>query len=346
MDIDGDEDYKDGILGDAHGGLDMCTSTSTSATRGKGKGRTSTARMSSQAQNQSQMGLSQATMTPSASRTRSSQAQTHHRGPSRTHIPPIPVQNNDSAAGRAVVPLPAATGTTFNTTINPNGTVTLTRSTSERQREQGYSQGRPFKQPSSPTSSSSTNSAHMTMTSHAHANMAKGPLTPTSDKSFDHEGGGSGTGPGLDLKTLMSPPTPAPSPTPGRNGWWGTVARDGHEGGVSGGNAGQREDGSFGEFDCESELSDGVFFICFRARLAKLMVLHPVVRPHARPIAAIVGIPVTPATDPTSNIGGPLTVVDEERAVDAQRQYRAEVEEGFLERVACRIGIARSELCE
>jgi hypothetical protein len=136
MDIDGDEDYKDGILGDAHGGLDMCTSTSTSATRGKGKGRTSTARMSSQAQNQSQMGLSQATMTPSASRTRSSQAQTHHRGPSRTHIPPIPVQNNDSAAGRAVVPLPAATGTTFNTTINPNGTVTLTRSTSERQREQ------------------------------------------------------------------------------------------------------------------------------------------------------------------------------------------------------------------
>ena len=37
MDIDGDEDYKDGILGDGHGGFDMCTSMS--ATKGKGKGR-------------------------------------------------------------------------------------------------------------------------------------------------------------------------------------------------------------------------------------------------------------------------------------------------------------------
>lgn len=85
---------------------------------------------------------------------------------------------------------------------------------------------------------------------------------------------------------------------------------------------------------------------CGRARPAKLMVLHPVVHPRDRPIAAIGGVPITPATDPTSNIGGPLAVVDEERAVDAQRQYRTEVEEGFLERVACRIGIARSELCE
>jgi hypothetical protein len=76
------------------------------------------------------------------------------------------------------------------------------------------------------------------------------------------------------------------------------------------------------------------------------MVLHPLDHQCDRPIAAVGGVPVTPATDPTSNIGGPLAVVDEERAVDAQRQYRAEIEEGFLERVACRIGIARSELCE
>lgn len=94
------------------------------------------------------------------------------------------------------------------------------------------------------------------------------------------------------------------------------------------------------------EPCDSLLFPYFRARTAKLMVLHPVNRHRDRPIAAVGGVPVTSATDPTPNIGRPSAVVDEERAVDAQRQYRTEVEEGFLERVAGRIGIARFELCE
>jgi hypothetical protein len=111
---------------------------------------------------------------------------------------------------------------------------------------------------------------------------------------------------------------------------------------VNGGNSGQREDGAFGESECDFEFCDLLLFIWS----SQTSQADGATYPRDRPIAAIGGVPVTPATDPTSNIGGPLAVVDEERAVDAQRQYRAEVEEGFLERVACRIGIARSELCE
>jgi len=167
---------------------------------------------------------------------------THLRGPSRSHIPPIPIYNNDPTGGRAMVPLPASTGGTINTTLNPNGTVTTVI------QGQGGLGG-----------------SHQHMTSHT----GKGPLTPTSDKSFDqtlpHEhdrdsGSGSASGrpprgasgaaatTALDLKTLMSPPTPAPSPTPGRNGWWGTVARDGSEGGVPGSTSGSGDISGFGEF--------------------------------------------------------------------------------------------------
>lgn len=165
-------------------------------------------------------GQANVNMSTSISRSRSS----HLRGPSRTHIPPVPVYNGDPAGGTKMVPLPASTGGTINTTLNPNGTVTMTQVGHSHSHGQGHK-----------------------------SQMGKGPLTPTSDKSFDQSsipGSGSGAIP-LDLKTLMSPPTPAPSPTPGRNGWWGTVARDGSEGGVPGGTSSPGDIAGFGEFEVD-----------------------------------------------------------------------------------------------
>ena len=130
----------------------------------------------------------------------------HLRGASRSHV--IPVYNNDPTGSRGSVPLPVSTGGTINTTLNTNGTVTVTRSAmtptrNQGRRDIGSSSSSPF------TSADSQN---------------PDVVASTQD----------GVPGGIDLKGLMSPPTPAPSPTPGRVGWWGTVARDAGEGEVPG----------------------------------------------------------------------------------------------------------------
>jgi hypothetical protein len=130
----------------------------------------------------------------------------HLRGASRSHV--IPVYNNDPTGSRGSVPLPVSTGGTINTTLNTNGTVTVTRSAmtpakNQGRRDIGSSSSSPF------TSADSQN-----------PDVVAG----TQD----------GVPGGIDIKGLMSPPTPAPSPTPGRVGWWGTVARDAGEGEVPG----------------------------------------------------------------------------------------------------------------
>lgn len=131
----------------------------------------------------------------------------HLRGASRSHV--VPVYNNDPTGSRGSVPLPASTGGTINTTLNTNGTVTVTRSAMTPSKNQ-------VRRDIGSSSSSS-------------------PFTSTDSQNPDVVAGAQdGVPGGFDIKGLMSPPTPAPSPTPGRIGWWGTVARDAGEGEVSG----------------------------------------------------------------------------------------------------------------
>jgi hypothetical protein len=144
-----------------------------------------------------------------------SRIQTHARGASRSHV--VPIAQNEATS--KTVPLPASTDGTISTTVNSNGTVTINRTITT-----------PTKDHNADRSSSSGS---------------------VSRNTSDDDSGL----PTFDFKGLMSPPTPAPSPTPGRNGWWGTVARDASEGGVPGSTHGREMMGGFGE--CPYEGRDG-----------------------------------------------------------------------------------------